>query len=231
MTILFPIDLPEGIKIRSSKCNLIHNQTAFQSPFNKEQQTQSLNAGTTDLWKGIWTTVILSPAQIRTMRAWLTSLKGVKNTFHAFDADAKLPSTFSAGAELAGTTGDLAGNQNQLAGIGDFPGLGAVDGGSQTGTSINFKNFSASSTLLNAGDYFQINDQYYMCLETVTSNGSGQGTANFEPAIRTSPADGDLIKTINAVMIAKMQEPFDGWETDQLKNGVISFAFEESING
>lgn len=70
-----------------------------------------------------------------------------------------------------------------------------------------------------------------MLLEDLIINSSGKGTANFEPAIRISPSDGDLIKTVNAVMIAKMQEPFDGWETDQLKNGVISFAFEESING
>lgn len=69
-----------------------------------------------------------------------------------------------------------------------------VDGGGQTGNTLNTKGWSNNITgILNAGDYFQlgtgVNARLYMLTETANSDGSGEATLRFEPALRSSPAD------------------------------------------
>lgn len=201
MTITFPRDLPAGVTIKTSRINLSFNQAIFQSAFTRQQQTQEHAAGRGDRWEGVWVTPFLSTSQMKAMKAWIASLKGQINTFKAYDIDNRTPAN-----------GD--------------PGF-LVAGASQTGTSINVDGGPLSSTTLLAGEDFQMEDGFHKCLEDVVTNGSGAATINFEPAIRTAPANNATVITVNPFFIARLASVHEGIETNQNKIGVVSITFEE----
>lgn len=230
MTITFPRDFPSGIKIDQSMFNLAPNQALFSSSFTGDTQTQSHDAGKADKWEGVYVTPILSPADVAKVTAFLVSLRGQENTFNAFVPDRTRAVNF------VGTDFTFDSTEITFDGLmdtfdaEDFPGSALVKGASQTGTSINTDGWNyLSQTVLVEGDFFQIADQLYMVLEDVVTDGSGNATINFEPAIRTSPIDNAIVVTKEPVMIARLSQQIDGWRTDMNKFGVISFAFEEIL--
>lgn len=72
-----------------------------------------------------------------------------------------------------------------------------INGASQTGRSLNTDGWPNSTTVLYAGQFVTIGDQLLQLTADVTSNGSGQATISFEPAIRVSPADNAAIEFKN----------------------------------
>lgn len=72
-----------------------------------------------------------------------------------------------------------------------------INGASQTGRSLNTDGWPNSTTILYAGQFVTIGDQLLQLTADVTSNGSGQATISFEPAIRVSPADNAAIEFKN----------------------------------
>jgi len=54
---------------------------------------------------------------------------------------------------------------------------------------------NSTSGVFKAGDFFRFTGQnkVYMCVEDVSSNGSGQGTLTFEPPLRTGVADNAIL--------------------------------------
>lgn len=70
-----------------------------------------------------------------------------------------------------------------------------VNGASQTGTSLTTDGWSNSQTVMKAGDFFTVagDTKVHQLTEDVTSNGSGQATMTFFPALRQSPADNAII--------------------------------------
>jgi len=73
----------------------------------------------------------------------------------------------------------------------------AVNGANQTGRTLVTDGWEASTTVLYAGQYITINNQLLQLTSNVTSNGSGQATITFAPALRSSPADNALIEYLN----------------------------------
>lgn len=69
-----------------------------------------------------------------------------------------------------------------------------VNGGSQTGRTIDTDGWPAGTTILRAGQFVTIGDQLLQLTENVTSNGSGEATLTFEPPIRVSPADNAAVE-------------------------------------
>lgn len=72
-----------------------------------------------------------------------------------------------------------------------------INGASQTGRSLNTDGWPVSTTVLYAGQFVTIGNQLLQLTANVTSNGSGQATISFEPAIRVSPADNAAIEFRN----------------------------------
>lgn len=204
MALTYPRAFPAGIPIQTSRMGPPSvNQAKFISFASQQIQTQTHAGGKADKWTGVWITAPLSPAQQKTMTGWLASLDGEANFFYAYDPDTR---------EAA-----------------NAPGNALVDGAAQTGTSIDVKGWPLSTTTLLAGERFQIDDQYYIVLEDVVTDGAGKATIEFRPAIRNSPADNTTVITTNPVMIARLVGQSEGANTNENKIGVVSINFEEVI--
>lgn len=207
MAITYPRTLPQ-VPIKSSRFGLNINQAAFEAGLSRKLIIQTHAAGLTDRWEGVFTTAELSSSQMAEFSAWLVSLKGRKNNFYAFDPDRKLPR----GGALAASSSPL------------------VNGASQLGNAIISDGWSPSqSGILLAGDYIQIGTGFHMLVEQVDSDVSGNATLNFEPVLRTSPADNEVIVFENPILVARLGALIEGWETGVQKTGNISFSWEEII--
>jgi len=77
---------------------------------------------------------------------------------------------------------------------GNWGGSILVNGGSQTGTTIDLDGFGASdSDAVKAGDLIQWDKKIYIVTDDAASNGSGEASVNIEPAIISSPGDNDPV--------------------------------------
>jgi hypothetical protein len=72
-----------------------------------------------------------------------------------------------------------------------------VNGASQIGRSLTTDGWPTSTTVLIAGQYVTINNQLLQLTADVTSDGSGNATIEFEPPIRSAPADNASIEYKN----------------------------------
>ncbi len=226
MAITYPLTYP-GFGIRLSSFGLNRLQSAFEADGTRQLQIQNFNAGLTDRWEGIWTVKKLIQVDIATLSAWLTSLNGRLGTFFAYDPDRRTPNgniTVDAGSALTADSTTITADSTLFT-ADEGIGIIRVNGGGQTGKSINV-NMDAVTNALIEGDYVQIGDGFHMMVEA--TNG-GSTTLEFEPVVRISPFDGQEVIFINAVMIARLTTQFKQWDTDMSKIGELSFAFEEKV--
>ena len=208
MAITYPRQLPAGIKIASSRMGLSVNQSIFASELTRKVSVQSIGAGTSDRWEGLWTTPHLSVASFATLSAWLLSLKGQEKTFYAYDPDRRMPN----GVAVSASSTPL------------------VKGALQAGRVLATDDWVISTAdLLKAGDYIEVNGQYVMVMEDVTSDGLGNATISIEPALRGSPPDNAPVIFENPKMTARLTNSTPTWETDHRKSGPFSFAWQEVI--
>lgn len=207
MAISFPRELPQ-VPIKSSRFGLNINQAVFEAGLSRKLTVQNHAAGLTDRWEGVLVTTELNQRQMADVSAWLVSLRGREKSFFTFDPDRKMPL-----GNAKSTTSSP-----------------RVNGASQMGGSIICDGWLASQTgLLEAGDYIQIGNGYHMVLERVDSDALGNATINFEPVMRSSPADNQEIVFENPVLVASLETAVEGWETGPQKTGVISLSWGEVI--
>lgn len=89
--------------------------------------------------------------------------------------------------------------------LGTFLGSGLVNGASQTGTTLVTDGWNINQPLLGSiGDYFEINNELKILTENAASDGSGNATLVFAPAIRKSPADGSNVITSDPKLTARI---------------------------
>lgn len=81
-----------------------------------------------------------------------------------------------------------------------------VNGANQTGRNINVYGLPNSTAILKAGQFVTIGNQLLQLTADVTSNGSGQATLSFEPAIRVAPADNAVVEFKNPYALMYMLE-------------------------
>jgi len=81
-----------------------------------------------------------------------------------------------------------------------------VNGANQTGRSINVDGLPNSTTVLTAGQFVTIGNQLLQLTANVTSNGTGQATLSFEPAIRAAPADNATVEFKNPYALMYLTE-------------------------
>jgi hypothetical protein len=84
-----------------------------------------------------------------------------------------------------------------------------VSGAGQTGRALTIAGMGASRTLL-PGDWLQLGSgataRLYRAVEDATANGSGVGTVSIEPALRTSPGDGDTVVVASPVGLWRLTQ-------------------------
>lgn len=103
-----------------------------------------------------------------------------------------------------------------------------VNGAGQTGRSLVTDGWPVSTTVLYAGQFVTIGDQLLQLTSNITSNGSGQATISFEPAIRVSPSDNAAIEFKNPYCLMYLTEdPSYSVEAGYVYN--MSFNLRESF--
>lgn len=183
------ITIPNKPGFRSSTFGLETNTQRFESPFSKYVQRQLL-AGSR--WKASYTLPRMNREQAAEWQAFFLQLEGGVNVFNGFDPDAKQPRGVATGSPL-------------------------VAGGSQTGSSLTTDGWTASVTnILMAGDYISVNGELKMVTANASSNGSGEATITFKPALRASPDDNAVITVSNCTCTMILDSDVQAmWTADQ----------------
>lgn len=154
-------------------------------------------------WEGQVTFVPTTDDNAGKLRAFLSALRGRFGTF-----------TFSPCQPLLGAGGIM-----------------RVDGAGQTGRSLVLKAMTPNETVAKAGDYFQLGNSLYQFTQDVVSDGTGAGNAEFEPALRLSPADSEDITLNDPVGTFRMIEDKAEWRVSEGQISETSIAFREVISG
>jgi hypothetical protein len=187
-----PIDMPTTPNFVSSRFGPETNSQTFTSPLTKATQ-RLLLGGTRWIFTG--TLPHMTRAQAAEWIAFFDKLEGMVNTFNGFDPDCKTP------------RGNIAGSTP------------LVDGGSQTGSTLVTDGWAASTTVLKKGDYFSVNSELKRVTADAITNGSGQVTISFKPALRSSPSNNAAITVQNTTCTMILVDDMQGiWETNH--NGI-----------
>lgn len=141
-----------------------------ESPFSFKQQTIKYPG---QRWLVTASTPLLNRASIDPWRAFIAQANGTENTFSLGD-----PLSTSAKGSLGGSP--------------------VVDGGSQTGSTLDVRGCSANITgWALSGDYFSIggsqNSRLYMITEDADTDGSGNVTLSIWPDVQNEPSDGSAL--------------------------------------
>lgn len=190
-----------SVKINLSRFDLNQNLALSESSFTRQRQVVSLGGGTSDRWEGLISTPLLYPTDVRTMMNFLvrTGLYG-RFTMEHPDYD-----------------GPASGEPN-----------GAVVGAGQSGKTLLCDGFTPSTLILSEGEYFQVRDEFKRVTADATSDGSGEVTFAFEPALRVSPADNDPV-VLNSPLILAELLIVPSEETDSLGMGSFTIPFQEAL--
>lgn len=193
-------NMPSGIKIMASNFGQEWNTRTFESPLTRE--TQRIGS-TGERWFATYTLTAMQRPKAAEIQAFLMKLRGQLNTFYAYDPDAKTA------RGSAGTT----------------PGTPRVKGASQTGNTLLVDGATASATgYLLEGDYFDVNGELKMIVSQADTDGSGEVTLTFEPALRSAPADNAVINFDTPTCIMMLADDKQSqWDAD--KYGVYSMTF------
>lgn len=184
-----PIDMPLTPAFVTCRFGLETNTQIFESPITKNVQRLTLGGSR---WRADYSLPKMSKAQAAAWKAFFLLLEGGTNTFNAYDPDMQIPRGIATGSPL-------------------------VKGASQTGSSLNIDGATANVTgWLLAGDLFSVNGELKMVTANVNTNGSGEATISFKPALRASPADNaplTLTKPTCAMILADDSQAM--WECDR----------------
>lgn len=165
---------------------LVRKSVELRSPYTGKRQTINF-AYAVWMFSGTYSKADLVFAG--KLRSFLAQLEGKANLFRLPLPEYKAPSTGYAGA------------------------AGLVNGANQTGKSLVTDGWTASAALFKEGDYFNINDELKIITADVSANGTGQATLNFEPAIRTSPADNLVLGVSNpTILLCSTTDEAASWD-------------------
>lgn len=191
------INLPAAFSFTSiKKFALVRAGNTVRSKYTAVRQTVVYPYA---IWVLEATLVEYDGAQARAIRSFLAQLEGQKNTFRLPVPGHSKPTT--------GYAGDCTTN-------------GAV---AARATSIAVQGLTASVPVLNEGDYFTINDELKIATSSVASNGTGQATITFMPAMRKPVATGFAVKLQNPTILMHMQD-------DDTASWGISAPYRHKVN-
>lgn len=200
MTVL---SFPAGIEIKAVRFGLQSNSQAFVSPLSGDTQTASYPGSR---WAANFMLVPKTRADMAAVVAFLAQLDGMAGRFYGYDPAATTPLGVGTGTPL-------------------------VNGASQTGKSLITDGWTAGQTgILKAGDYFTVNNEMKMVTADCDSDGSGNATISFTPALRSSPANNAAITVTNPKCIMRLENDDQAaWDVGDDSFYNISFSAVESF--
>lgn len=197
------ITMPSYPAFRASNFYLKRNTRIFESPLNRSVQRLILPG---DRWEAVYQLPKMRRQDALAWVVFFNQLRGSVNTFPAYDPEGRTPQGSASGSPT-------------------------VDGGSQTGYTLDTSNWPTSTTILRAGDYVSFGSELKMITSDIASDGSGNATLSFEPAIRTSPSNGSAVTYQNTtVEMIITDDDIGSWQTDY--NGIYlekTFRAQESF--
>jgi hypothetical protein len=202
----YPLTFP-AVKVQTSSFRLVRAVASQASPFTGQEQVYR-NQG--EWWEGEINFIPSTRVNARLVQAFLAELRGKFGTFLYGDPDAIALGRMGVGGTVT------------------------VNGAGQTGNTLTVDGMTLSTNnILMAGDYFQLGTgtsaRLYMATQPLNSNGSGQGTITFEPALRASPADNSAVTVTNPLGLFRLSENTAQWDADQSNVYSISLAFREAL--
>lgn len=171
-------DIPQAVLDAIQSCTFgfeAHTRQS-RSPFNRAIQTKVLQGAR---WKGSFTFAKCTRDEFENIFTFLTLLGGREGRFNAMDLNATKP------------RGAATGN-------------GYVNAAGQTGSRLTTSGWDANSTILKAGDYIQVGNEYKKVTQDVLSDGSGNATITFAPTLRTSPQNNEIVVAQNPKCIVQL---------------------------
>lgn len=115
-------------------------------------------------------------------------------------------------------------------------GTPVVDGAGQASQSrvLNTRGWTPSTTnILRIGDYIQLNSgaasRLHKVMKDVNSDAGGLAVLDIWPGLRNSPADGELINTLNTMGVFRLTTNQTEWDTDEASVYGVSFEAMEVV--
>lgn len=180
----YPLTLPD-FELVGARMRLLRGTTKVQSPFTGKRQVGELPFA---LWGLSFKLPILDEEESRDWKVFVAELRGQYGTFKALVPGYNGPTTGYAGA------------------------VGVVAGASQLGTSLVTDGWANSQSIFHKSNFFTVNNELKMLTAAASSNGSGQMTVSFEPALRSSPADNAVIEIANPYAVMASINDDMGWD-------------------
>lgn len=167
----YPIDFPSSLPVSSMTIDLVRAVSSSRSPFSLHEQIYDWGG---EAWEIQLQLSTLTRENCAAYRAFVTALKGKMGTF-----------TFNLIGEAP---------------YGSYAGTPLLDGGSQTGSSIDIKGFTADATgVIKAGDYFSLGSgsskKLFTFLADADADSSGGVTVEIAPEIKIAFSDEEAINT------------------------------------
>lgn len=177
------ISLPSTPKPRSASLTLFREDTALRLMNGGEV----IVVDQTALWRYSFNLPPMEEANGQIWASRLSQLSSLENTFKATPPNYDGPATGYSGSAPV------------------------VKGGSQTGKSLLCDGVSLSTDVLKEGDYFQVGSELKIATADASSDGNGDITINFEPKLRTSPADNATLDIQTPQATFRLMEPTADW--------------------
>jgi hypothetical protein len=166
MTISFPINCPSTLKPGAVKWSATSAVTLSVSPTTYQTTKYEYDG---EAWQIDVSYPLLTRSEAAPFFAFLAALRGQNGTF-------------------------LFGDTLLRAAQGTDTGVPKVNGGNQAGSKVLISDgWTASTLVLKAGDFIQIDFRLYMVLADVTSNGSGQASIDVFPRIRVHADNASIV--------------------------------------
>lgn len=201
----YPLDFPT-VSVTNSSFRLVNVVSENISAFTGKRQAYLYPA---EWWEGEITFKPTNHVQAGQIKAFLAELRGKYGTFLYGDPDNLAKGNNGAGGTLL------------------------VNGASQTGNTLIVDGGTPSATVAKKGDFFQLGTgstaQLYMHTKDLVLNGSGQGTAEFAPRLRSSPANNAALTLSSPKGVFQSVENSAEWQTDNNSIYAITIAFREVI--
>lgn len=202
----FPISFPTSVGIKSSTFGLRRIVGVSASNFTAQAQKYRYDG---EYWQGSVTFRPTTYAQSAELKAFITSLQGQYGTFLYGDPDNLALGNRGAGGTIL------------------------VNGAAQTGNTLNVDGATPSTLVLRAGDYFQLgsaaSSRLHMVTSNFTTNGSGAGTIEFEPRLRSAPSDNAALVLTTPRTVMRLTENLAEWSSNQSAITEITVNFIEDL--
>lgn len=115
--------------------------------------------------------------------------------------------------------------------LGDPSGSPTVNGAGQTGGTLATQSWPIDTTVLRAGDYFEVNGELKMVTADATTDASGEVTISFSPNLHESPPAAEPIIYTNPTCTMKLANPSQAaWQLSQRRIYVFNLELVEAID-